>query len=87
MHNFFRNNRGPVFAVDGITAGATPIDSQNALAAGGGGGDSEMKAMFDQGMAQQKAMYAESMQEAQQKNELQTQGDAALKTLKAVSIS
>ena len=85
MHNFFQNNRGPVFAVEAVTGG--PADSQAALGASGGGTDPEMKAMFDQGMAQQKAMYAESMQEAQQKNELQTQGDAALKTLKAVSIS
>ncbi len=87
MTNFFRN-RGPVFqAVGGVSSTPSATDAQSSLGAGGGSGGSDMKAMFDQGMAQQKAMYAESMQEAQQKNELQTQGDAALKTLKAVSIS
>ena len=87
MHNFFRNNRGPVFAVDGVGAGGSAASSQAALGAGGGGGDPEMKAMFNQSMADQKAMYKESMEEAKEKNEMQTQGDAALKVLKAVSIS
>lgn len=87
MQNFFHSNHGPVFAVDGVQSGGSAASSQAALGAGGGGGDPDMKAMFDQGMSQQKALYAQSMQEAQQKNELQTQGDAALKTLKAVSIS
>ena len=86
MHNFFSGNRGPVFGIDGVQSGGSAAASQASLGAMGGG-DSDMKAMFDQGMAQQKAMYAQSMQEAQQKNELQTQGDAALKTLKAVQIS
>ena len=86
MQNFFRNNRGPFFAPDAVGSSTSPGASQASLGASGGG-DPEMTAMFNQGMAQQKAMYMQSMQQAQQKNELQTQGDAALKTLKAVQIS
>jgi len=85
MTNFFRSNQGPVFApVDGVGAAGT---SPAAGLSGGLGGDPEVAAMFQQGMAQQKAQYIQSMQQEQQKNELQTQGDSALKTLKAISIS
>ena len=88
MTDFFRNH-GPVFSpVDAAGGPASSASaSQASLGAGSGSSDSSMKAMFDQGMSQQKSMYMEGMQESQQKNELQTQGDAALKTLKAISIS
>lgn len=86
MHNSFLNNRGAVFAPDAIGSSTSPGASQSSLSSSGAG-NSDMTAMFNQGMEQQTALYKQSMAQAQQKNELQTEGDAALKTLKAVQIS
>ena len=87
MFNHFANNRGPVFAADGVSgAGAASAQSaQSSLGDSGGGGNSDMTALFNQGMSQQEALYAKSMQQKQQQDELQTEGDAAMKSLKAVS--
>ena len=87
MFNHFANNRGPVFAPDGVSASGptSPQSAQSSLGDSGGGMNSDMQAMFNQGMAQQEQMYAMSMQQKQQQDMLQTEGDAAMKTLKAVS--
>ena len=78
MTEFLRNRHAFLFS---------PADSQARLGSDGAGQNSDMSAMFEQGMQQQQAMYAQGMQESEEKDEMQTQGDAALKTLKAISIS
>ena len=85
MFNHFANNRGPVFAAEGVSGAASAQSAQSALGGSGGGMNSDMTALFNQGMAQQEQMYAMSMQQKQQQDMLQTEGDGAMKTLKAVS--
>ena len=87
MFNHFARNRGPVRMPDAVGGPTDSAAQQSALGSSSGGMNSDMKSLFNQGMAQQEQMYAEGMQMSQQKDELQTYGDAALKTLKAIQIS
>ena len=85
MNEFLRNRHAFLFS--GSVGGTSAAGAQASLGTDGAGQNSDMSSMFEQGMQQQEAMYAQGMQESEEKDEMQTQGDAALKTLKAVSIS
>ena len=90
MTEFLRNRSALLRIVDPTTSsgsGASSAGAQSTLASGSGGTSDDMSAMFEQGMQEQEQMYAQGMQESEEKDEMQTQGDAALKTLKAISIS
>ena len=87
-------SRGPVFAADfgGVSGGtqpglsatqASPSSAQASLS--GGQSSSDMQAMFSEGIAEQTKMYKIGFQQKKITDELQTFGDAMLKTLKPVS--
>ena len=87
MFNHFAKNRGPVFMSGSVGGTGSAADAQNTLSTTPTGMDQQMTDLFNKGMAEHANMYAHAFDESIRKDQLQTQGDAALKTIKAVQIS
>ena len=83
MSDQFNHRRGPVFSPEGVEG------SSSAPASTGGGGISDSMSQyegkFQQNMADQMALYAETNKLNQQKNTMQSIMDVGMKAGKAVS--
>ncbi len=82
MTNFF-GNRGPVFSGVGPVGGSSAPTPAIGTASTGG----DQAAMFQGAMSSQVQDYGQAAQIEEQTHKMQMMGDAALKALKAVSIS
>lgn len=84
MFNHFSHNRGPVFMPDSVGGTPSTIGIPMQGGASGGAATGQSTAMFDQSMSDQTQMYQMGQQQKKAQDMLQTEGDAAMKTLKAI---